>query len=238
MKVDILTITAHPDDIELSCSGTLLAHIAQGKTVGIIELTQGELGTRGTPQIREAEAMEAAKMMGASFRTILQMPDGFFQYTRENIQQLVYHIRKAKPEIVIANALSDRHPDHGRGAKLAADACFYSGLEKIKTYEEGRLQERWRPKAVYHMIQDRHLKPDFIVDISGFLERKMELIMAFRSQFFDPDNPEQNTPISGKDFLDFLEGRARDMGRSIGVEHGEGFQAARHVGVQSLFDLI
>ncbi len=243
MKVDILAIGVHPDDVELSCSGTLLRHIAEGKTVGLLDLTRGELGTRGSAEIRDVEAARAAEMMGAAFRKNLRMADGFFAYTQENLLKIIGVIREHQPEIVLANALDDRHPDHGRAAKLTADACYYSGLVKIPTRnEQGELHDRWRPKALYHYIQDRNLEPDFVVDIAPFIERKMELIMAFRSQFYLPNDQEfskeLSSPISGKDFMDFLRAKAQTYGRAAGFEYAEGFNISRTPGVRDLFDLV
>lgn len=243
MKVDILAIGVHPDDVELSSSGTVLRHIAQGKTVGLLDLTRGELGTRGNAEIRTQEATASAQLMGAAFRINLDMADGFFQYNPENIQKIIQVIRSCQPEIVLANALDDRHPDHGRAAKLAADACFYSGLAKVGTFDsEGKPQERWRPKAVYHYIQDRNLQPDFIVDISDYFEKKMELILTFRSQFFLPSateySQELSTPISGEDFMAFMRAKARSFGRDAGFEYAEAFNVARTPGVLDLFDLV
>ncbi|GAB4260482.1 MAG: bacillithiol biosynthesis deacetylase BshB1 [Saprospiraceae bacterium] len=243
MKVDILAIGVHPDDVELSCSGTLLKHLAMGKSVGLLDLTRGEMGSRGNAQIREQEANEAAKMMGAAFRLNLDMPDCFATWSEENLRKIIRVIRWCQPEIVLANAIDDRHPDHGRAAKLSADACFYSGLVKIETtWEDGRQQEAWRPKAVYHYVQDKNLQPDFVVDISEFMDRKMELVLAFKSQFFLPSEvgyqDEPDTPISGKDFLDFLRAKARTYARPIGAEYAEGFNSARTPGVRNLFDLL
>ena len=243
MKVDILAIGVHPDDVELSCSGTLLKHLAMGKSVGLLDLTRGEMGSRGNAQIREQEANEAAKMMGAAFRINLDMPDCFATWSEENLRKIIRVIRWCQPEIVLANAIDDRHPDHGRAAKPSADACFYSGLVKIETtWEDGRQQEAWRPKAVYHYVQDKNLQPDFVVDISEFMDRKMELVLAFKSQFFLPSEngyqDEPDTPISGKDFLDFLRAKARTYARPIGAEYAEGFNAARTPGVCNLFDLL
>lgn len=242
MKVDILAIAVHPDDVELSCSGTLLRHIDQGKTVGLIDLTRGELGTRGDADIRTEEAEHAAEIMGAEFRKNLDMADGFFQYSEENIRKIVQVIRTHQPDIVLANAPEDRHPDHGRSAKLIADACYYSGLMKIETKDDdGNLQNRWRPNAVYHFIQDYNLAPDFVVDITGYWERKMECIRAFRSQFYVPEvteyQDELDSPISGKDFMDFLQSKARAYGRSSGFEYAEGFIAGRTIGIIDLFHL-
>ncbi len=242
MKVDILAIGVHPDDVELSCSGTLLSHIQKGKTVGLLDLTRGELGTRGTAEIRTAEANEAARLMGAKFRKNLDMADGFFEHNKKSILQIIEVIREHQPEIVLANAVSDRHPDHGRAAKLISDACFFSGLIKITTHNEaGELHDRWRPKAVYHYIQDHNLKADFVVDISDFIDEKMELVKAFRSQFHLPEakeyKEELSSPISGADFMAFLRAKARTYGRPAGFEFGEGFVVGRSVGVKDLFDL-
>ena len=245
MKVDILAIGVHPDDVELSCSGTLLKHIEMGKKVGLLDLTRGELGTRGTPEIRAEEANEAALKMGALFRKNLSMADGFFTYNRENLLSIIRIIRWCRPEIVLANAPSDRHPDHGRAAKLTADACYYAGLLKIKTGEKEGEQsqvDRWRPKAVYHYIQDRDLVPDFVVDVTPFFEEKMELIQTFRSQFYLPGDQkyekEMVTPISGEDFMEFMRAKGRSFGRPIGVKYAEGFKVDRTLGVKSLFDLV
>ncbi len=232
LKLDILAIGVHPDDIELSCSGTLLKHIEQGYLVGLCDLTQGELGTRGNAPLRLKEAENARALMGAKVRENLEMKDGFFEHSPLNIRKIATVIRKYRPDIVLANALDDRHPDHGRAAKLIADACFYSGLRKI---EDGF--EAWRPKALYHYIQDRNLTPDFVVDISSFIEKKMELIQSFKSQFFDPEAKEPSTPISSKAFLDFIYAKNKSMGRSIGVDYAEGFNQSRILGVKDLFDL-
>lgn len=241
-KVDILAIGVHPDDVELSASGTLLRHIAQGKTVGLLDLTRGELGTRGNAQIRTEEALESASMMGAMFRWNADMADGFFEHTPANVRGIIHFIRACQPEIVLANALSDRHPDHGRAAKLTADACYYSGLVKIETEgEDGKPQPKWRPKAVYHYIQDYNREPDFVVDVTDYFDRKMELVMAFRSQFYLPEateyQTEEQTPISGKDFRDFLRAKAATFGRPAGFELAESFNVARTIGVRDLFDL-
>lgn len=243
MKVDILAIGVHPDDVELSCSGTLLRHIKQGKKVGLLDLTRGELGTRGTPEIRVQEAESAAQLMGAEFRINLGMADGFFSLDQANQLKIIEVIRWCRPEIVLANAPRDRHPDHGRASHLAYEACFYAGLQKIETTDpDGNPQERWRPDALYYYVQDYNLKADFVVDISDFIEQKEELILAFRSQFHLPDaeeyKEELQTPISGKDFLDYLRARARTVGRPCGFEYGESFIAARPPGVRNLFDLV
>ena len=242
MKIDILAIGVHPDDVELSCSGTLLKHIAAGKTVGLLDLTRGELGTRGTADIRDQEAAEAARLMGAKFRDNARMADGFFQYSEENIRKIIPYIRKYQPEIVLANALDDRHPDHGRAAKLVADACFYSGLVKIETRDEsGNLQDRWRPKALYHYIQDRNIEPDFVVDISPFMEQKMQSILAYKTQFYNPEEGKAEgpqTPISSKAFYDFLKAKFAAYGRIANFDYAEGFQVNRAPGVRDLFDLV
>ncbi|MBX2928649.1 MAG: bacillithiol biosynthesis deacetylase BshB1 [Saprospiraceae bacterium] len=244
MKIDILAVGVHPDDVELSASGTLLRHIAQGKTVGLLDLSRGEMGTRGTAELRDREAAEAAQLMGASFRKNIGLEDGFFTYTKEALYKIMHIIREHQPDIVLANALEDRHPDHGRAAKLTADACFYAGLAKAVTVDEhGAPQSRWRPKAVYHYIQDRNLKPDFVVDITPYMEQKMALIQTFSSQFFAPQATDQfatelSTPISGVDFMEFLYAKARAYGREAGFQYAEAFNTARTPGVGSLFDLV
>jgi len=238
-KIDILAVGIHPDDVELSSSGTLLRHGSKGKTFGILDLSQGELGTRGTAEIRAMEAADSAKILGASFRKTLDIPDGLFENKPENWLKIVSVIRASRPEIVLCNAPDDRHPDHGRAARMTLDACFYAGLEKIETFgSAGVKQDKWRPKAVYHYIQDKQLDPDFVVDITPFFAKKMEAILAFRSQFFDPTGEAPNTPISGKDFLDFLEAKGRVFGRPIGAQYAEGFIFSRTPGVTDLFDLV
>lgn len=242
MHVDILAIGVHPDDVELSAVGTLLNHIEQGYSVGLLDLTRGELGSRGTAAIRTEEANAAAQLLGAKFRYNLDLPDGFIQYNEASLRKIITVIRKCQPRIVLANALDDRHPDHGRSAKIVADACFYSGLVKIETPDErGVPQEKWRPDALYHYIQDRNRKPDFVVDITPHLERKMEIIRCYRSQFDDhQDNEYRNepsTPISGADFMAFIEAKGRSFGREAGFTYAEGFEAARYPGVTNLFDL-
>lgn len=238
MKIHILAIGAHPDDVELSCAGTLLKHIALGKKVGILDLTEGELGTRGNAQLRLKEATKAAKILGVSFRENIKLKDGFFENDPEHQLEIIKRIRLFKPEIIMCNAVQDRHPDHERAAKLVSDACFYSGLKKIITKQNGKDQEAWRPKAVYHYIQDRYIKPDFAVDVSPFVKTKMEAIMAFSSQFYDPKSNEPETPISTKNFLHFIRGRMADVGRTIGVDYAEAFTVERYPGVNNLFDLL
>lgn len=237
MKLDILAFAAHPDDVELAASGTLMKHIALGKKVGIVDLTQGELGSRGTKETRFVEAQESSRIMGIHYRTNLKMRDGFFDLSEENKLAIVREIRRCQPEIILANAMEDRHPDHGRAGKLVSEACFLAGLQKVETFIDGVAQTAFRPKAVYHYIQDRYLTPDFAVDISEFKERKLEAILAFKTQFYDPNSTEPQTPISGKDFLDFMDSRMREFGRPIGAKFAEGFTVERCLGVESLFDL-
>ena len=239
MKVDILAIGVHPDDVELCASGTILKHLDLGYTVAICDLTQGELGTRGSGPLRLQEAEKAKQILGISHRENLGMADGFFYYNEENIKKIAKVIRKYKPEIVLANAVTDRHPDHGRASKLISDACFYAGLVKIETRDdEGLIQSAWRPKAVYHYIQDRNLKADFVVDITQYLDKKIESIMAYSSQFFDPESKEPETPISSKAFIDYMKAKNRAYGRDIGAEYAEAFTVERNMGVKNLFDLV
>ena len=238
MKLDILAIGVHPDDVELSCSGTLLSHIDKGYKIGLLDLTLGELGTRGNAEIRTQEAMASAQLMGALVREQLDLQDGFFTHNQENLLKIIRVIRRYCPKIVLANAIEDRHPDHGRAAKLIADACFLSGLIKIETHEDnGTPQAVWRPQSIYHYIQDRALKPDFAVDISEYIDKKFDAIMAFKSQFFDPLSKEPVTPISSKDFLDSIRGKDAVYGRYIGAAYAEGYTVSKVVGVSNLFDL-
>lgn len=223
MKVDILFIAAHPDDVELCCAGTVFRHIALGHSVGIIDLTAGELGTRGSASIRAEESAAASEIMGIAVRENLGLPDGFFDFSKANKESIIKAVRKYKPEIVITNAIRDRHPDHGRASQLVEESCFLSGLPKIELEEQGAKLEAWRPKKLYHMIQDNYISPDICVDITPYIEQKTEAVMAYRSQFFDPLSNEPHTPISGLDFQDFLKARAREMGRLIGVEYAEGY---------------
>ncbi len=237
MKLDILAIGVHPDDVELSCAGTLLKHIAAKKKVGILDLTKGELGTRGSAEIRTKEAKRAAKILGVSVREQLDLADGFFANDKESQLKIIGIIRKYQPEIVLCNAISDRHPDHGRSAKLAADACFYSGLTKIDTKQGKKSQQAWRPKAVYHYIQDNFIKPDLVIDITKFVDKKMEAIHAYESQFYNPDSKEPSTAISGPEFLELVKAKHLIFGRYINVLYAEGFTVDRPVGVKSLLDL-
>jgi len=238
MKIDILAIGVHPDDVELGCSGTIAKHIALGKKVGILDLTLGELGTRGSAELRTKEANEAAKILGVSFRTQLKMKDGFFENNEEHQKQIIEIIRKHQPEIILCNAINDRHPDHGRASKLTSDACFYSGLIKIETIVDGKKQTAWRPKAVYHYIQDHYIHPDLVIDITDFMEIKHKAIMAFSSQFFDPNSKEPETPISSKAFIETMNSKMALWGRAIGVPYAEGFTVERYPGVNNLFDLV
>jgi N-acetylglucosamine malate deacetylase 1 len=236
--VDILAIGAHPDDVELACSGTLLKAIQQGQTVALLDLTKGELGSRGNAALRTQEAMNSAKLMGAKSRVQLDFADGFFENTQKELLSVIEQIRYFKPHIILANAPSDRHPDHGRASDLVRRAAFLSGLPKVETQFLGHPQEPFRPKSVYFYIQDRNISADFIVDISETFTQKITCIQQFKSQFFDPESKEPETPISTKAFWDFLEARARDFGRSIQVEYGEGFITEKNVvGVHHLTDI-
>lgn len=238
MKLDILAIAAHPDDVELSSMGTLIKAKKAGKKIGIIDLTQGELGTRGSAETRKEEAAESSRIASLDARVNLKMADGFFQNSKENQLLIIEQIRKYQPNVVLINAVSDRHPDHAKGAVIAKEACFLAGLSKIETTVDGTKQAKWRPKSVYHYIQDHYLKPDFVVDITEEVEQKIETIKAFKTQFFDPNSAEPTTPISGEEFFDFLKGRWADFGRSIGAKYGEGFMVTRPAGVEQITDLI
>ena len=239
-KIDVLVIAAHPDDAELFCGGTILSHVAQGKKVAVLDLTRGELGSRGTVETRTSEANKAAGILGLSFRENLGFADGFFQNDREHQLQIVRKIREHRPELILTNAVRDRHPDHGKAAQLVVDACFLSGLIKVETEWGGKMQEPWRPAHIYHFIQTDYIKPDFIVDISKFFEKKIEAVSAYKTQFFSPDynSDEPQTLISSPEYMKFLEGRAREFGQAVRVEYGEGFTKVRDLGVSSLFDLI
>lgn len=238
MKLDILAIGVHPDDVELSCAGTILKHISLGKKCGILDLTSGELGTRGSGELRLVEAENAAQILGVSIRDNLGMADGFFKNDLEHQLQIIKKIREYQPEIILCNAAMDRHPDHGRAAALVSEACFYSGLTRIETNLNSINQQHWRPKAVYHYIQDRQLKPDFVIDITAFLEKKMEAIQAFKSQFYNPDSNEPESPISMKNFFDLVKGKMRVFGRDAGFEYAEGFTVDRTIGIENLFDIL
>lgn len=240
MKLDILAIGAHPDDIELGCGGTIAKEIAQGKKVGVIDLTRGELGTRGTAETRDAEAEKAAELLGLSVRVNMGFADGFFVNDKLHQIELIKMIRKYKPDIVLCNAIDDRHIDHGKGSQLVSDACFLSGLLKIDTKYPGDdvWQYPWRPKHVYHYIQWKNIEPDFVVDVTGYLDKKLESVFAYRTQFHQQKSDEPKTPISTTNFKDSITYRAQDMGRLIGTEHAEGFTVERYVAVKSLYDLI
>jgi len=227
MKVDVLVFAAHPDDAEMSCGGTIASLTAKGKKVVIVDLTQGEMGTRGTIETRRIESEVSAKILGLSDRVQLYLPDTEFSTSRKDQIPLIQAIRRFQPEIVICNAIEDRHPDHGRGSKLESEACFYSGLAKIETTWEGKIQQSWRPKLVLHYIQDRLFTPDLVIDISQFWETKIKAIQAFKTQFYDPNSSEPETYISTPVFWEFLESRSREMGHYIEVSHGEGFTVER-----------
>lgn len=238
MKLDILAFGAHPDDVELSCSATLMKAAANGKKTGIIDLTQGEMGTRGSVAIRYEEAAAAAKIMAVSVRENLKMRDGFFKNDEAHQIQLIEMIRKYQPDIVLANALYDRHPDHGRAAELVRDATFLAGLSKIETTHQGVAQAAWRPKVLYHYIQSINLEPDFLVDISDYFERKIQSILAYKSQFYNPDSKEPETFISSPEFLSAIGARMQAWGQNIGVKYAEGFQTNRYIGTDCLSHLI
>ncbi len=236
-SVDILCITAHPDDVEISMAGTVVRHVAQGRSVGLVELTAGELGTRGTPQLRAMEAERARIVMGAAFRYQLGLPDGFFRSDEAGLVKVITSIRRHRPRVVLTNAVRDRHPDHGRAAALVAEACFLSGLRRIDTTHAGAPQEAWRPNTVLHAIQDHWVEPDLVVDITPHWEAKQRALACFASQFHDPDSAEPQSPIANPDFLPFLEGRHRQMGRLIGVTYAEGYTTMRPPGVGDVVDL-
>jgi N-acetylglucosamine malate deacetylase 1 len=237
MKLDILAFGAHPDDVELGCGATIAKEIALGKKVGIIDLTRGELGTRGTKETRDQEAAEAAKILKISLRENLNFRDGFFENNEMHQLEIIKTIRKYQPEIVLCNAIYDRHIDHGKGSKLVSDSCFLSGLIKIQTIHNGEIQQPWRPKHVYHYIQWANIEPDFVVDVTGFIDTKMESVMAYKTQFYNPDAKEPETPITSKNFIDSVLFRAKDLGRLIGTDSGEGFTTERYLAVNSLDNL-
>jgi bacillithiol biosynthesis deacetylase BshB1 len=239
LKLDILVLSVHPDDAELGCAGTLLKHIAAGKKAGIVDLTRGELGTRGSAEIREQEAAEAARILGLSVRENLGIPDGFFQNTPDYQLKVIEVIRKYQPEIIITNAYHDRHPDHGRANDLVEASAFLSGLRKVETYFNGELQQAWRPNLVLHFIQDNYIKPDILIDVTGYWDKKIESILAYGSQFYNPDwQDEPQTYISSPEFIQVIEARAREFGKSIRVKYAEGFTSKKVLGVDSLFDLL
>lgn len=235
-KLDILCFAAHPDDTELACSGTILHHIKLGFKVGMVDLTQGELGTRGSAELRAIESANASNILGLSVRSNLRLADGFFQKNRDSLTRVIEKIRQYQPEIILCNAEMDRHTDHGKAADLVNEAAFLSGLIKIETNHNGIKQDAWRPKQIYHYIQDRLTEPDLVVDITPYFDTKMEAIKAFRSQFYDPNNKEPETPISSLDFMKYVEGRAREFGRLINVTFGEGFTVKRPIGSNNLMN--
>ncbi len=239
MKLDILVFGAHPDDAELGAGATIAKEIALGRKVGIIDLTRGELGTRGTPEIRDMEADKAREILGLTVRENLEFADGFFINDREHQMAVIRTIRKYRPDIVLCNAIEDRHIDHARGSTLVSEACFLSGLIMIDTKLEGddQWQDAWRPRQVYHYIQWKNLEPDFVVDVSGFIDKKMEVIAAYASQFYDPKSDQPETPISTKNFAESIRYRARDLGRLAGVEYAEGFTVEKHIAVNTLRDI-
>ncbi|PID70984.1 MAG: bacillithiol biosynthesis deacetylase BshB1 [Flavobacteriales bacterium] len=234
MKLDILAIGSHPDDVELGCGATIAKEISRGKTVGILDLTRGELGTRGSAEIRDKEAMEAAKILGITVRENLAFADAFFVNDKSHQLEVVKILRKYRPETVLCNAVEDRHIDHGKGSKLVSDACFLSGLRKIETKLDNIIQKAWRPNKVYHYIQWKNLTPDFVVDVTGFTEKKVKAVKAYASQIYNPKSKEPVSPIATKNFLDSIIYRARDLGRLIGTEYGEGFTAERYVAIDNL----
>jgi len=237
MKLDILAFGAHPDDVELGCGATIAKEISLGKKVGIVDLTRGELGTRGSAEIRDQEAAKAADVLGVSVRENLAFRDGFFVNDEEHQLEIIKMIRKYKPEIVLCNAIDDRHIDHGKGSKLVSDACFLSGLRRIETTFDGENQDAWRPKLVYHYIQWKNIEPDFVVDVSEFMDKKIEAVMAYSSQFYDPNSKEPMSPIASKNFTESIEYRAKDLGRLVFAEYAEGFSVERYVAVNSLGNL-
>jgi bacillithiol biosynthesis deacetylase BshB1 len=239
LKLDILVLSVHPDDAELGCAGTILKHNALGKKTGIVDLTRGELGTRGSAEIRDQEAADSGRILGLSVRENIGIPDGFFENTKEYQLKIIEVIRKYQPEILITNAYHDRHPDHGRANKLVEDSAFLAGLRKIESYFNGELQPAWRPKQVLHFIQDNYIRPDILVDVTDFWDKKIDSIKAFGSQFFNPDwaADEPQTYISSPDFIQVVEARAREFGKSINVKYAEGFTSRKILGVDSLFDL-
>ncbi|WP_299890887.1 bacillithiol biosynthesis deacetylase BshB1 [uncultured Lacinutrix sp.] len=237
MKLDILAFGAHPDDVELGAGATVAKAVAQGKKVGIVDLTRGELGTRGTAETRDQEAADAAKILGVAVRENLAFADGFFINDKTHQIEIIKMIRKYQPEIVICNAVDDRHIDHGKGSKLVSDACFLSGLLKIETELNGEPQAKWRPKTVYHYVQWKNLEPNLVVDVSGYMDVKMASVKAYKTQFYDPNSKDPVTPITSKTFIDSIDYRARDLGRLVGVDHAEAFTVERYVAVDSLFDL-
>ncbi|WP_297806394.1 bacillithiol biosynthesis deacetylase BshB1 [uncultured Polaribacter sp.] len=238
MKLDILAFGAHPDDVELGCGATIAKEVSLGKKVGIVDLTRGELGTRGSAAVRELEAAKSATILGVSVRENMGFADGFFINDKNHQLEIIKMIRKYQPEIVLCNAVDDRHIDHPKGSSLVSDACFLSGLLKIETEIGGELQKKWRPKQVYHYIQWKNIEPDFVVDVSDFIDVKQKAVLAYSTQFYDPKSNEPQTPITSKNFTESINYRAKDLGRLIGVEYAEGFTSERYVAVENLSKLI
>ncbi|WP_336717035.1 bacillithiol biosynthesis deacetylase BshB1 [Chryseobacterium mucoviscidosis] len=238
MKTDILAFGAHPDDVELGCGGTIAKLVSEGKTCVIVDLTRGELGTRGTEETRKAEANDAARILGVSIRENLEMRDGFLENSEDYQMRIVKMVRKYRPEIVFANTIDDRHPDHAKGAKLVSDACFLSGLRKIETVLEGEVQEAWRPNHIFHYMQWKNVEPEFVIDISEFLDAKIAACKAFKTQFYDPDSKEPETPITSKNFLDSLTYRAMDLGRLSGVAYAEGFTSEKLIALKNFDGIV
>ena len=237
-KLDILAIGVHPDDIELGCGATVLKQISLGNKVGFLDLTQGELGTRGNAEIRLQESEAARAYAKAEVRINLGMADGFFQNTPENKMKIIEVIRRFQPNVVLANATHDRHPDHGNASKMIYEACFLSGLMKIKTTYDNELQSKWRPRKIFNFIQDYDIKPDVVVDVTDFMDQKIEFVLQYKSQFYDPDSTEEDTPISSPEFMEKLKGRAIEHGRRIGVRYGEGFTCRDFIGVRDIMDVL
>ncbi len=237
-KLDFLCFAAHPDDIELACSGTILKHIELGYNIGIVDITQGELGTRGSAELRAIEAANSSKILGISVRENLKLADGFFVKNKESLIKVIEKIRLYQPEIILCNAEYDRHIDHGKASDLVNEAAFLSGLAKIETFHNGMAQLAWRPKQIYNYIQDRMTEPDIIVDITPYFDKKLESIQAFSSQFYNPNNKEPETPISTQDFMRYVECHSREFGRLINVTFGEGFTVKRPIGANNLMDLL
>jgi bacillithiol biosynthesis deacetylase BshB1 len=237
MKLDILAIGAHPDDVELGCGATIAKEISLGKKVGILDLTRGELGTRGSAEIRDQEAKSAADILGVELRENLAFADGFFVNDKKHQLEVIKIIRKYQPEIVLCNAIDDRHLDHPKGSELVSNACFLSGLRKIETIDNGEKQEAWRPLHVYHYIQWKNIEPDFVVEVNDFMDKKLQAVKAYNSQFYDPKSKEPTSPIASKNFLDSITYRAQDLGRMIGAEYAEGFTTERFIAINQLDDL-
>lgn len=238
MKLDIIAFGAHPDDVELSCSGVLAKEISKGKKVGIIDLTQGEMGTRGSKEIRAAEAKKAAEILGAEVRENLNFRDAFITNDEAHQRKIIEILRKYQPEIVFCNAIEDRHIDHGKASELVSHACFLSGLRKLETKQNNKIQQAWRPKQVLHYIQWKEIKPEIVIDISGFMDKKLQVVKAYESQFYTQKTNEPETPISSSNFLDSVTYRAQNLGRLIGTEHAEGFTLEKYPAIDSVFDLI